>query len=109
MQLNEFHASIFAWLCVLSDRPPCSGGNLKRGGGCRYMHDDVGINRKKGATTKNQVNGLRGACLMIVCVVFLLDMTTPRWLRENVEVCYYVKNLEACTRLLMYRRTKKFR
>ena len=22
MQLNEFHAAIFAWLCVLSDRPP---------------------------------------------------------------------------------------
>ena len=20
--LNEFHAAIFAWLCVLSDRPP---------------------------------------------------------------------------------------
>ena len=22
MKLNEFHAAIFAWLCVLSDRPP---------------------------------------------------------------------------------------
>ena len=22
MQLNEFHAAIFAWPCVLSDRPP---------------------------------------------------------------------------------------
>ena len=22
MSLNEFHSAIFAWLCVLSDRPP---------------------------------------------------------------------------------------
>ena len=22
MELNEFHAAIFAWPCVLSDRPP---------------------------------------------------------------------------------------
>ena len=53
MQLNEFHAAIFAYPCVLSDRPPCSGGyHLERGG--IPLHDAVGINCKKDATTENQ-------------------------------------------------------
>ena len=44
---------------------PCSGGyHLERGG--MPLHDAVGINCKKGATTENQgtdeVYGLRGEC-----------------------------------------------
>ena len=53
---------------------PCSGGyHQKRCG--MPLHDAVGINRKKGATTKSrlrcQVYGLMGVCLMIVCVFYL--------------------------------------
>ena len=43
MQLNEFHAAIFAWPCVLSDRPPRSGGYRLEIGGMQ-LHDAVGIN-----------------------------------------------------------------
>ena len=53
MQLNEFHAAIFTWPCVLTDRPPFSGGyHLERGG--MQLHDAVGINCEKGATTEYQ-------------------------------------------------------
>ena len=39
MQLNEFHVAIFAWHCVLSDRPPVLWwlSHTWRGEGCRYM------------------------------------------------------------------------
>ena len=46
MQLNELHAAIFAWPCVLSDRPAvfwCY--HLDRGG--MPLHDVVGINCEK--------------------------------------------------------------
>ena len=50
--------AIFARHCVLSDRPPCSGGyHLVRGG--MPLHDAVGINCKKGATTENQGSGVK--------------------------------------------------
>ena len=40
---------------------PCSGGyHLERDG--MPLHDAVGINSKKGATTEYQVYGLRGVC-----------------------------------------------
>ena len=45
--------AIFAWPCVISNRPPCSGGYyLERGG--MPLHDAVGMNCKKGATTEYQ-------------------------------------------------------
>ena len=54
----------------------CSGGyHLERGE--IPLHDSVGINSKKGGTTENQgagikhMHGLRGVCLMIVCVCYL--------------------------------------
>ena len=92
---------------------PCSGGYHPERGEMP-LHDAVGINRKNGATTENQITkmaqllkiksqkwrnywksrhrgqvyGLRGVCLMIVCVIWL-DMTTPPWWREKVMVYYY--------------------
>ena len=58
MQLNAFHAAISAWPCVLSDRPLCSGGyHLERGG--MPLHDAVGINCKKGATTEHQDSAVK--------------------------------------------------
>ena len=56
MLLNEFHAAIFAWPCVLPDPLPCSGGyHLKRGS--MSLHDAVGTNCVKGATSENQGTG----------------------------------------------------
>ena len=53
MQLNEFHAAIFSWPCVLRTSLPCSGGyHMERGG--MPLHDSVGINCKKSASTENQ-------------------------------------------------------
>ena len=70
---------------------PCSGVyHLERGG--MALHDAVGINCKKGATTENQCSGVKyirakGCMLMVVCVcVILLDMTTPPLWREKVMV-----------------------
>ena len=51
MQLNEFHEAIFAWPCVLWTALPCSGGYHMERRGMR-LHDVVGINCKKGATTE---------------------------------------------------------
>ena len=49
---------IFAWPCVLLDRPPCSGGShMERGG--MPLHDAVMINCKKGATTENHGSGVK--------------------------------------------------
>ena len=54
---------------------PCSSGyHLKTGG--MPLHDAVGVNCEKGATTENQgpdvlVYLQRGVCLMIVCVCYL--------------------------------------
>ena len=53
MLLNEFHAAIFAWHCVLSVRPPVLWW-LSHGEGGMPWHDAVGINCKNGATTENQ-------------------------------------------------------
>ena len=53
MQLNEFHTAIFSWPCVLSDRPPVLWW-LSLENGMMPLHDAVGINCKKGATTENQ-------------------------------------------------------
>ena len=52
MKLNEFHAAMFTWPCGLSDRPPvlwCF--HLERVG--MPLHDAVGINCKRDATTEN--------------------------------------------------------
>ena len=53
---------------------PCSGGYyLQRGG--MPLHDAIGINCKKGATTENQDADVKymaeGLMLMIVCVCYL--------------------------------------
>ena len=53
MKPNEFHAAIFAWPCVLTTALSCSGGYHLKGDGMS-LHDAVGINCKKGTTTKNQ-------------------------------------------------------
>ena len=53
MSLNDFHAAIFAWPVFFRTTLPCSGGyHLERGG--MPLHDAVGINCKKEATTQNQ-------------------------------------------------------
>ena len=52
---------------------PCSGGHhLERSG--MPLHDEIGVNVKKRATTENQgagyqIYGQRGVCWMIVCVL----------------------------------------
>ena len=51
--LNEVHEAIFAWHCVLSDRPPVLWW-LSHGEGMQ-LHDAVGINCKKSATTKKKI------------------------------------------------------
>ena len=59
MQLNEFHEAIFAWHCVLSDRPPVlySGYHLQMGR--MPLCDAVGMNFNKGSTTENQGSGVK--------------------------------------------------
>ena len=57
------------------------------------LHDAVGINCKKGATTEYQEADVKymGKGVYVddyVCVI-LLDMTTPPWWREKVMVYYY--------------------
>ena len=74
---------------------PCSGCyHMERGG--MPLHDAVGINCKKGATTENQGSAVKymgkGCILMTVCVCFICpDMTTPPWCREKVMAYYYNK------------------
>ena len=53
---------------------PCSSGyHMERGG--MPLHDAVGINSKKGATTENQAEvssiWAKGCILMTVCVFYL--------------------------------------
>ena len=56
MELNEFHAAIFAWhMCSFG--PPSRAHHMKRGG--MQLHEAAGINCKKGATTENQGSGVR--------------------------------------------------
>ena len=55
---NEFHASIFAYHCVLSDGLPVLWW-LSHGEGRGPLHDEVGINCKKCATTENQGSGVK--------------------------------------------------
>ena len=50
---NEFHEAIFARPCVVSDRIPVLWW-LSPGEGWMPLHDKVGINCEKGATTENQ-------------------------------------------------------
>ena len=58
MSLNEFLEAIFAWHCVFRTALPCSGCyHMERGG--MPLHDAVGINCKKGATTENQGSGVK--------------------------------------------------
>ena len=69
----EFHAAIFAWPFVLSDRPPVLWCMLSPG----EVWDAVGVNEKMAhlLKIKAQVSsiGLRSLCWMIVCV--LSDLT----------------------------------
>ena len=71
---------------------PCSGGyHLEKGG--MLLYGTVGINCKKGATTKNQGIGAKyiwaKICMMDYCVsVVWFDMTTHPWWREKVMVYY---------------------
>ena len=59
MELILFHAAVFAWPCVLSDIPPVhwwlSPGEERDAVTC----DAVGMNCEKGATTENQVAGVK--------------------------------------------------
>ena len=50
--------AIFAWHCVLSDSPPVFWW-LSHGEGRMSLHDTVGINCKKGATTENHGSGVK--------------------------------------------------
>ena len=73
---------------------PCSGGHhLERGG--MPLHDAVGINYEKGATTENPIcPSIRanGCLLMMVCVLYAL-IWPPHWWREKVmEYYYYYKS-----------------
>ena len=53
--------AIFAWHFVLSDRPPVLWWLSPEEGGMP-LHDAVGINCKKGATTENQGSGVKYMC-----------------------------------------------
>ena len=57
MWMIEFNAAIFAWPCVFSDRPPgvLVDYHLERDG--MPLHDTVGINCNRGATTENRGSG----------------------------------------------------
>ena len=58
MQLNESHAAIFSWHCILRTPPTCSGGyHMERGG--MPLHGAIGINCKNGVTTENQGSGVK--------------------------------------------------
>ena len=58
MQLNEFQAAILLGPVFFRTALPCSGGyHLDRGG--MPLHNVVGINCKKGATTENQGVGVK--------------------------------------------------
>ena len=58
MYLNEFHAAIFAWHCVLRTALPCSGGyDMERG---RIpLHDAVGIKCETGSNTEHQGSAVK--------------------------------------------------
>ena len=49
---NAYVTAIFAWPCVLSDRPPMLWCYHLESGGMP-LHDAVGVNCKKGAATEN--------------------------------------------------------
>ena len=56
--VTEFHAAILLGTVFFRTALPCSGGyHLERGG--MPLHDAVGINCKKGATTENQGSGVK--------------------------------------------------
>ena len=66
---------------------PCSGGyHLERGG--MPLHDAVGINCKKGATTEYQIVDIKymgyGVYVGDYECVIGLEMTTPLWWTENL-------------------------
>ena len=54
------------------------------------LHDSVGINCKKGATTEyhSQMSSICYKGCMLIIVRELSDMTTPLWWREKVMVYY---------------------
>ena len=77
MLLDEFRAVFLLGNELLLTALPGSGGyHLGRDG--MPLHDVVGVNCKKGATTENQgadvkyVYGLRGVCWMIVYILSVL-------------------------------------
>ena len=66
----------FAWPCVLSYRPPVLWWLSPERGGMP-VHDAVGINCKKGATTENQGAGVKYMGLEVCvddCVCMLSDL-----------------------------------
>ena len=58
------------------------------------LHDGVGINCKKGATSEvkaQEPSILAKGCMVGDCAYIIgLDMTTPPWWRENVMEYYYI-------------------
>ena len=71
---------------------PCSGCYyLERGG--MQLHDAVGINCNKGATTENQGAGVKfmaKGCMLDDCMcVIWFDMTLPSWWRGGRKSRYY--------------------
>ena len=91
----------FFWRCVLSTALLCSSVyHLKRGG--MSLHDAVGINYKKGTTTKNQLllllrNSKSGICWWL-CVCYLTWHDYPS-LGNGESHCillvlYIIKNLK---------------
>ena len=96
--MSLINAAIFAWHCVLSDRPPMLWW-LSHGEGRDAVTYAVGINCKNGATTEKsrlgcRVSGLRGVSWWLCVCFFWLDMTTPPWCREKVMVYYIIiKNI----------------
>ena len=94
MQLNEFHAAIFACHCVISDRPPVlwwlsHGEETDAVRWCGWDKLWKGRNYWK-SRLRCQVYGLRGVSWCL-CVCFIwLAMTTPPRCREKVMVYYYL-------------------
>ena len=58
MEVNKSHAAIVAWPVLFWAALPCFGDyHLERDG--MPLHDAVGINCRKGATTENQSTGVK--------------------------------------------------
>ena len=95
MCLNEFHAAIFSWTCVLSDCPPVlwwftPGDGWDAVSWCGW--DKLWKERNNWILWLTyQLYGLRAVCWCLCVCYIWLDMIIPwaTWWREKVKVYYF--------------------